>query len=65
MKIKEIEFKIKPRKDEKYTENLDTVCIVLSLNCLMAEERAKAAKRHLILNAAGSTQYVYFENALT
>ena len=25
-KIKEIEVKIKPRKDEKYTENLDTVC---------------------------------------
>ena len=26
VKIKEIEGKIKPRKDEKYTENLDTVC---------------------------------------
>ena len=26
VKIKEIEVKIKPCKDEKYTENLDTVC---------------------------------------
>ena len=26
VKIKEIEVKIKPRKDGKYTENLDTVC---------------------------------------
>ena len=26
IKIKEIEFKIKPRKDEKYTKNLDTIC---------------------------------------
>ena len=26
IKIKEIELKIKPCKDEKYTENLDTVC---------------------------------------
>ena len=25
-KIKEIEVKIKPHKDEKYTESLDTVC---------------------------------------
>ena len=25
-KIKEIEVKIKPHKDGKYTENLDTVC---------------------------------------
>ena len=39
--------------------------IVLSLNCLMTEEGAKAAKRHLIINAAGLIQYIYFENALT
>ena len=26
VKIREIEVKIKPHKDEKYTENLDTVC---------------------------------------
>ena len=26
VKIKEIEVKIKPHKDGKYTENLDTVC---------------------------------------
>ena len=39
--------------------------IVLSLNCLMAEEGAKAAKRHLIINAAGLIQHIYFENALT
>ena len=26
VKIKEIEVKIKPHKDEKYTENLGTVC---------------------------------------
>ena len=24
--IKEVEVKVKPHKDEKYTENLDTVC---------------------------------------
>ena len=26
VKVKEIEVKIKPRNNEKYTENLDTVC---------------------------------------
>ena len=39
--------------------------IVLSLNCLMAEEGVIAAKRHLIINAAGLIQDRYFENALT
>ena len=39
--------------------------IVLSLNCLTAEERATAAKRHLIINAAELIQHIYFENALT
>lgn len=39
--------------------------IVLSLNCLMAREGAIAAKRHLIINAAGLIQPTYFEKALT
>ena len=39
--------------------------IVLSLNCLMAEAGATAAKRHLIINDAGLIQHMYFENALT
>ena len=39
--------------------------IVLSLNGLMAEEGATAAKRHLIINAAGLIQHIYFKNALT
>ena len=39
--------------------------IMLSLNCLNAEEGATAAKRHLIINAAGLIQPIYFENALT
>ena len=39
--------------------------IVLSLNCLMAEEGATAAKRHLIINAAELIQHMYFQNALT
>ncbi|KAM7340214.1 hypothetical protein ACRRTK_000829 [Alexandromys fortis] len=39
--------------------------IVLSLNCLMAKEGATAAKRHLIINAAGLIQPTYFEKALT
>ena len=39
--------------------------IVLSLNCLTAEKGATAAKRHLIINAAGLIQNINFENALT
>ena len=39
--------------------------ILLSLNCLTAEEGATTAKRHLIKNAAGLIQPIYFENALT
>ena len=31
----------------------------------MAEERAKAAKRYLIRNAAGLSKHTYFENSLT
>ena len=38
---------------------------MLSLNCLMTEEGATAAKRHLIINAAGLIQDRYFENVLT
>lgn len=33
--------------------------IVLSLNCLMTEEEAKAAKRNSITNVAGLIQYIY------
>ena len=39
--------------------------IVLSLNCLTAEEGATVAKQHLITNAAGFIQSIYFENELT
>ena len=39
--------------------------IMLSLNCLNAEEGATAAKRYLLINAAELTQDRYFENTLT
>ena len=39
--------------------------IVLSLNGLMAEEGTTAAKRHLITNAVGLIEHIYFGNALT
>ena len=39
--------------------------IMLSLNCLNAEEGATAAKRLLFINAAELTQDRYFENTLT
>ena len=39
--------------------------IMLSLNCLISEEGATTAKRHLIINAAGLIQHRYFENVLT
>ena len=38
--------------------------IMLSLNCLNAEEGAAAAKRCLLINAAESIQERYFENTL-
>ena len=38
---------------------------MLSLNCLIAEEGATAAKRYLLINAAELIQDRYFENALT
>ena len=39
--------------------------VMLSLNCLNAEERATAAKRYLFINAAELIQGRYFENTLT
>ena len=39
--------------------------IMLSLNCLNAEEEATAAKRYLFINAAELIQDRYFENTLT
>ena len=39
--------------------------IMLSLNCLNAEEGATAVKRYLLINAAELTQDMYFENTLT
>ena len=39
--------------------------IMLSLNCLNAEEGATAAKRYLFINAAELIQDRYFENNLT
>ena len=38
--------------------------IMLSLNCLNAEEGAAAAKRLLFINAAELTQDRYFDNTL-
>ena len=38
--------------------------IMLSLNCLNAEEGATAAKRYLLINAAKLIQDRYFENTL-
>ena len=38
--------------------------IMLSLNCLNAEEVATAAKRYLLINAAELIQDRYFENIL-
>ena len=37
----------------------------MSLNCLTAEEGARAASRRLIKNVAELIQSIYFENALT
>ena len=39
--------------------------IILSLNCLNAEEGATAAKRYLFINAAELIQDRHFENTLT
>ena len=40
------------------------LAIMLSLNCLIVEEGARVAKRHLFINAAELTQDRYFENTL-
>ena len=64
VKIKEREVKIKSHKDGKYTRILLLYAIMLSLNCLNAEEGATAAKRLLFINAAELTQDRYFENTL-
>ena len=39
--------------------------IMLSLNCLNAEEGATAPERYLLINAAELIQDRYFENTLT
>ena len=50
-------------------ENTQTVQIVyvtvLTLNCLTADTGTKAAEIHLIINAVGLIQPIYFRNALT
>ena len=48
-----------------YTKSLDTVCYCVVFTHLLPEEGVKAAKRHVITNAAGLIQHTYFENALT
>ena len=62
VKIKEIEFKIKMENTQRI---LILYVIMLSLNCLNAEEGATAAKRLLFINAAELIQERYFENTLT
>ena len=51
---------LKPCKDGKYPENLDSVFFFFCFSCLTAEEGATVAKRHLIINAAGLIQHKYF-----
>ena len=47
------------------TQRILILCaIMLSLNCLIAEEGATAAKRLLFINAAELTQDRHFENTL-
>ena len=62
VKIKEIEFKIKMENTQRI---LILFVIILSLNCLNAEEGATVAKRYLLINAAELIQDRYFENTLT
>ena len=61
VKIKEIEVKIKMKNKQRI---LILYAIILSLNCLNAEEGTIAAKRLLFINAAELTQDRYFENTL-
>ena len=47
------------------TQRILILCVImLSLNCLNAEEGATAAKRYLLINAAELIQDRYFENNL-
>ena len=62
VKIKEIEVKIKMENKQRI---LILYAIMLSLNCLNAEEGATAAKRLLFINAAELIKDRYFENTLT
>ena len=65
VKVNEIEVKIKRIKMENTQRILILYAIVLSLNCLNAEEGATAAKRYLFTNAAELIQHRYSENSLT
>ena len=48
------------------TQRILILCVImLSLNCLNAEEGATAAKRYLLRNADELIQDRYFENTLT
>ena len=50
---------------ENTKRNLILYAIMLSLNCLNAEEGATTAKRYLFINAAELIQDRYFEISLT
>ena len=39
--------------------------IMLSLNCVTAEEEATTAKRNIFINTTKLIQHIYFENALS
>ena len=56
---------MKPCKDGKYKRIWTLYVIMLSLNCLNAEDRATAAKRYLLINTTKLIQDKYFENTLT
>ena len=60
-KNKEIEVKIKMENTQRI---LILYVIMLSLNCLNAEEGATAATRLLFINAAEITRDRFFENTL-
>ena len=51
IKIKQIEFKIKPFKHEKHTESGYCYVVMFSLNFLNAEVGKTSSKRHLNINA--------------
>ena len=61
VKVKEIEVKIKMENTQRI---LILYAIMLSLNCLNAEEEATASKRYLLINAAELIQDRYFENKI-